>query len=94
VTERRTAADPDSRAAAGIKILRQQLAALSGDVDAHVAVLAENLHGARQYGEIVTALRNAGRDADAKRWARRGLAEDPASYWADDLRVASEPARR
>jgi pimeloyl-ACP methyl ester carboxylesterase len=53
VTERRTAADPDSWAAIGIKFLRQQLAALSGDVDARVAVLAENLHGARQYGEIV-----------------------------------------
>ena len=86
VTERRTAADPDSWAAIGIKFLRQQLAALSGDVDAHVAVLAENLHGARQYGEIVTVLRDAGRGADAERWARRGLAEDPAGYWADGLR--------
>ncbi|HUZ26044.1 MAG TPA: hypothetical protein VMV07_20000 [Streptosporangiaceae bacterium] len=67
VTERRIAADPDSWAAIGIKFLRQQLAALSGDVDAHVAVLAENLHGARQYGEIVTVLRDAGRGADAER---------------------------
>ena len=86
VTERRTAADPDSWAAIGIKFLRQQLAALSGDVDAHIAVLAENLHGARQYGEIVTVLRDAGRGAGAERWARRGLAEDPAGYWADGLR--------
>jgi uncharacterized Zn finger protein len=87
VSERRAAADPDSWAAVGIKNLRQQLAALSGDVDAHAAVLAENLHGARQYGEIVTVLRGAGRDTDAERWARRGLAEDPASYWADGLRA-------
>jgi len=87
VTERRAAAEPDSWAAVGIKILRQQLAALSGDVDAHVAVLAENLHGARQYSKIVTVLRDAGRDADAERWARRGLAEDPASHWADGLRM-------
>jgi hypothetical protein len=86
VTERRIVADPDPWAAIGIKFLRQQLAALSGDVDAHVAVLAENLHGARQYGEIVTVLRDAGRGADAERWARRGLAEDPAGYWADGLR--------
>ena len=86
VTERRIVADPDSWAAIGIKFLRQQLAALSGDVDAHVAMLAENLHGARQYGEIVTVLRDAGRGADAERWARRGLAEDPAGYWADGLR--------
>jgi len=49
-------------------------------------VLAENLHGARQYGEIVTVLRDAGRGADAERWARRGLAEDSAGYWADGLR--------
>jgi uncharacterized Zn finger protein len=86
VAERRTAADPDSWAAIGVKFLRQQLAALSGDVDAHVAVLAENLQGARQYGEIVTVLRDAGRGADAERWARRGLAEDPASYRADGSR--------
>lgn len=87
VAERCAAADPDPWVAAGIKSLRQQLAALSGDVDAHVAVLAENLHGARQYGEIVTMLRDAGRDADAERWARRGLAEAPASYWTDGLRA-------
>ena len=49
-------------------------------------MLAETLHGARQYGEIVTVLRDAGREAEAERWARRGLAEDPASYWADELR--------
>jgi len=66
VAERRAAGDPDSWADVGIKLLREQLAALSGDVDAHVAVLAENLHSARQYGEIVTVLRGAGRDADAE----------------------------
>jgi len=86
VAERRAAGDPDSWADVGIKLLREQLAALSGDVDAHVAVLAENLHSARQYGEIVTVLRGAGRDVDAERWARRGLAEDPASHWTDGLR--------
>ena len=86
VAERRAADDPDSWAAVGIKLLREQLAALSGDVDAHVAVLAENLHSARQYGEIVTVLRGAGRDADAEQWARRGLAEDPSSHWTDGLR--------
>lgn len=32
-------------------------------------------------------LRDAGRDADAEQWARRGLAEDPTSYWADGLRA-------
>jgi uncharacterized Zn finger protein len=86
VAERRATDNPDSWAAVGIKLLREQLAALSGDVDAHVAVLAENLRSARQYGAIVTVLRGAGRTADAERWARRGLAEDPASHWTDGLR--------
>jgi hypothetical protein len=31
--------------------------------------------------EIVTVLRDAGRDADAERWARRGLAEDREPRW-------------
>lgn len=57
----------------GIRVLREQLAELSGDVDHYVAVLAENLYAAPQYRKIVDALRNAGRAADAERWARRGL---------------------
>lgn len=28
-----------------------------------------------------------GRDTDAERWGRRGLAEAPVSYWADGLRA-------
>jgi hypothetical protein len=32
--------DPDSWTARGIKDLREQLAAVSGDIDGHVAVLA------------------------------------------------------
>ena len=84
--ERRAAADPDSWAALGIKILREQLAAASGDVDAHVAVLAEDLRGARGYGEIVAVLRDAGRDGDAEQWARKGLAAERSGPWADELR--------
>jgi hypothetical protein len=57
----------------GIRVLREQLAELSGDVDHYIAVLAEDLHAAPQYRKIVDALRNAGRAADAERWARRGL---------------------
>ncbi|HET6191659.1 MAG TPA: hypothetical protein VFE59_32205 [Trebonia sp.] len=64
--ERRAAADPGSWTALGIKILREQLAAASGDVDAHVAVLAEDLRGARGYGKVVAVLRDAGRDGDAE----------------------------
>ena len=84
--ERRAAADPDSWAALGIKTLREQLAAASGDVDAHVAVLAEDLRGARGYGEIVAVLRDAGRDGDAEQWARKGLAAERSGPWADELR--------
>lgn len=62
VTERRAAAEPDSWAAVGIKILRQQLAALSGDIDAHVAVLAENLRTLRQdYSRLWETAERAGR---------------------------------
>lgn len=42
--KRRAVTDPESWTATwGIKDLREQLAEVSGDVDAHVAVLAENL---------------------------------------------------
>jgi hypothetical protein len=84
--ERRAVADPGSWPALGIKILREQLAAASGDVDAHVAVLAEDLRGARGYSEIVEVLRNVGRDGDAEQWARKGLAAERAGPWADELR--------
>jgi uncharacterized Zn finger protein len=54
-------------------VLREQFAELSGDVDHYIAVLAEDLHAAPEYCMIVNALRNAGRAADAERWAQRGL---------------------
>ena len=74
--ERAAAADPDSWTAQwGIRDLREQLAGVSGDVDAHVAVLAEDLRGAHRYGEIVEVLCAAGREDDAEHWARKGLAE-------------------
>jgi hypothetical protein len=69
-----------------VKDLREQLAALSGDVDAHVAVLAEDLRGARRYGEIVDVLRDAGRHGEAERWARKGLMAHLTDPWSDDLR--------
>jgi hypothetical protein len=70
----------------GVSSLRKELAALSGDVDAHVAVLAEEARGGRDYGEIVSVLRKAGRDRDAEEWARKGLAAEPSSPWTDSLR--------
>ena len=67
IEERSATADPDSWTAQwGIKNLREQLAAASGDVDAHVAILAENLRAAHQYSDIVEVLRAAGRDDDAE----------------------------
>jgi hypothetical protein len=85
--ERGATAEPDSWATTwGIKDLREQLAAVSGDVDAHVAVLAEELGSARRYGTIVKVLRAAGRNGDAERWARQGLAEHPAGLEEDRLR--------
>lgn len=85
--DRRATDDPDSWAAVvGVRDLREQLAAVSGDVDAHVAVLAEDLRGTYRYTKIVAALRAAGRDGDAERWAREGLARDKAGHQADELR--------
>ncbi|HLK00744.1 MAG TPA: hypothetical protein VKU39_12665 [Streptosporangiaceae bacterium] len=85
--ERGVTADPDSWTAQwGIKDLREQLAAVSGDIDAHVAVLAEDLRGAHRYGEIVAVLRAAGRDDDAEQWARQGLAEHASGFQTDRLR--------
>jgi hypothetical protein len=84
--ERGVTAEPDSWTARGIKDLREQLAAVSGDIDAHVTVLAEDLRGAHRYSEIVEVLRAAGRDDDAEQWARKGLAEQPSGFQTDRLR--------
>ncbi|WP_131950581.1 hypothetical protein [Actinomadura sp. GC306] len=87
VEDRRAADDPDSWAVlVGVRDLREQLAAVSGDVDAHVTVLAEDLRGTYRYTKIVKALRAAGRDGDAEWWAREGLARDRAGHQADQLR--------
>lgn len=69
-----------------MKDLREQLAVVSGDVDRHVEVLAENLRGAHRYIEIVKVLRAAGRAGDAREWARRGLAAHPGDFRNSTLR--------
>lgn len=75
VDERVATAEPDvsGRAPFGVRILREQLAEISGDLDHYVAVLAENLDSAGQYLQIVRALRSGGRVAEAEQWAQRGL---------------------
>jgi|GEM_PF-1023068 len=89
--ERGVTAEPDSWTAVwGIKDLREQLAAVSGDIDAHVAVLAEDLRGAHRYGEIVAVLRAAGRDDDAEQVGAQGAGR--ASVGLPD-RPAPRPVR-
>jgi hypothetical protein len=83
--ERRTRLSPDDYERFSVQDLREQLAGLSGDVDAHVAVLAEDLRGASRYHQIVAVLRTAGRDEQAEQWARRGLAEEPSGRMSDQL---------
>jgi tetratricopeptide (TPR) repeat protein len=87
VEERRADGEPGSWSVTwGVSSLRKELAALSGDVDAHVAVLAQEARSGRDYGEIVSVLRKASRDRDAEEWVRRGLAAEPLSPWTDALR--------
>jgi len=63
VEEHRAAGEPGAWSAGwGVSSLRKELAALSGDVDAHVAVLAQETRSGRDFGEIVSVLRDAGRD--------------------------------
>ncbi|MGD0247060.1 MAG: hypothetical protein ABSB59_42970 [Streptosporangiaceae bacterium] len=87
VEEHRAAGEPGAWSAGwGVSSLRKELAALSGDVDAHVAVLAQETRSGRDFGEIVSVLRDAGRDHEAEGWARKGLAAEPLSPWTDALR--------
>ena len=76
VEERALTAEPDvfGRTPFGVRILREQLAEISGDVDHYVSVVAEDLHTASQYLKIVNTLRNADRAGEAEEWAYRGLA--------------------
>lgn len=75
VEDRAKTTEPDllGRTPFGIRVLREQLAEISGDIDHYIAVLAEDLYAASSYLKIVDTLRNVGRAAEAERWARRGL---------------------
>lgn len=75
LADRAAAAQPDPHGwdGFGIRVLREQLAEISGDIDEYVAVLAESLNSAHQYLRIVDALIAADRHTDAERWATRGL---------------------
>lgn len=75
VEEHAKTAEPDTlgRTPFGIRVLREQLAEISGDLDHYIAVLAQNLRTARQYLTIVEVLRGAGRTAETEEWAYRGV---------------------
>ncbi|MBV8996654.1 MAG: hypothetical protein JO287_23785, partial [Pseudonocardiales bacterium] len=75
VEDRAKTTEPDllGRTPFEIRVLREQLAEISGDINHYIAVLADDLSAASSYLKIVNALRNVGRTADAERWARRGL---------------------
>ena len=53
--------------------IMETLAAMTGDVDAEVAVLARDLSSAWQHVRIVHIYRDADRHGDALEWAERGL---------------------
>jgi uncharacterized Zn finger protein len=57
-----------------LRAMREQLARTSGDVDAMVEVLSDDLPAPRAYRDIVELLRLAGRLDEAIRWAERGVA--------------------
>lgn len=54
--------------------IMETLAAMTGDIDAEVAVLSRDLSSAWQYVRIVHAYCDADRHGDALEWAERGLA--------------------
>jgi tetratricopeptide (TPR) repeat protein len=88
IEDRATTAEPRSMASFGVRVLREQLAEVSGDLDHYIAVLTEHLYAAPQYLKIVIALRDAGRPAEAESWASRGLEIDN-HIGKDELRDAS-----
>lgn len=57
--------------------LMEQLARLSGDVDALLAVKARDLSSSWRYLDIAQILGEAGRDDEALEWAERGWRADP-----------------
>ncbi|MBT2480854.1 DUF6880 family protein [Streptomyces sp. ISL-94] len=69
-----------------VQDLREQLAALSGDTDAYIAVVARSLTNPGQYGKIVQALCEAARSAEALDWARRGIEAHATNPYLPPLR--------
>ncbi|OHV57989.1 hypothetical protein [Pseudofrankia sp. BMG5.36] len=90
VEQRGAGADPEADwwTWVATRLLREQLAQVSGDVGWYVDVLAEDLSGPDQYLKIVIVLRDTGRAGEALGWARSGLAEHATRPAAEPLRDA------
>ncbi|WP_241835450.1 DUF6880 family protein [Pseudofrankia asymbiotica] len=75
--QRGAGADPEADWSTWVatRLLREQLAEVSGDVGWYVDVLAEDLRRPDRYLKIVAVLRDTGRAREALDWARLGLAE-------------------
>ncbi|MCT2585222.1 SWIM zinc finger family protein [Actinophytocola gossypii] len=65
--------DPDR--ALAVRAMREQLAAVDGDLDAHVDILAEGVPSPKAFLDIANLLRGEGQLAGAIRWAERGVEE-------------------
>ncbi|WP_033355407.1 DUF6880 family protein [Kitasatospora aureofaciens] len=87
VQARAATAAPDSWSARfAVRDFREQLAELTGNVDHHIAVLAEDLKSPERYRKIARALLDADRPGEAIDWAGRGLAHHPGNPYSDRLR--------
>jgi uncharacterized Zn finger protein len=64
---------PDDEDPTPLRAMREQLAKVSGDVNAMVEVLSDGLPAPKAYRDIVTLLRQAGHLDEAIRWAERGV---------------------
>lgn len=69
------AADDTERRDLQTTYLMENWARVHGDVDLLIEVLSTNRHYGPAYPQIVDALTNAGRNAEALTWAERGLTE-------------------
>lgn len=69
-------ADGDADTCVVMRAILIDHAQLAGDLDAEIALLAENLTGTTTYLQIAEKLHAAGRGDEALAWAERGLAAD------------------
>ena len=83
VERARQEADPAK--ALVVRAMREQLAEVDGDLDAHADILAEGIPNPKAFLDIANLLRDKGQLAGAIRWAERGLEETGDPRLADVL---------